>query len=230
MGTIDATAAEVAETLITEFGAYDEYPDLRAAHVETATLAAVRMSARLGKSIQAEDYYEQAINFQSRVFSQAQSHNQIFVGIGYATLITVWSATASNIPVFAMLISGICLLISASVFVGWTIVGMFVTYTTLMRTLKVYADGPVDFITRNAATEHENSQTLLKVQRCWKPVVAAAGIPALIASITLIAATSEAVASKATAAQRQSQSVKVAPILKVNPVCSVASPPAVVPS
>jgi hypothetical protein len=185
MATIDETAIEVAEAVLVDLGNFDEYPELRAAHLEVATKAAIRMSQRLGKSIDAEQFLDKTLEFQSRAVEISQSHTQVIILAGYAAFFALWSAMALDVSRPWALLSGFLMIVSVIIFVGWTVAGLVFAKVATERAMAVYQSGPVDFWERYQEAERNNLQGRSRIMWFWKPVVATAGSTALLAASTL---------------------------------------------
>jgi len=187
MSSIDEAAADVAGQLAHELGPHAD----QSAHERDFTIAhaaAVRMAIRLNKCIDADDWLDRTLAFQSRAVEIAQAHNQVIVLAGYAAFFTLWSSMASSIAVPAMLASGAFMAISAAVFIGWTVRGMFLLRTTSERQLALYRGGPVDFPVRQSKTEKANLADRDRLMRHWPAVVWSAAGTAGVAAAILVCA------------------------------------------
>ncbi len=185
MARIEETAIEVAQAVLDDLGGFDEYPDLRAAHMEVVTNAAIRMSQRLGKSIDSEQFLQKTIEFQSRAVELSQGHIQVIILAGYAAFFALWSGLAVDISRMGALSSGALMIVSVIVFIGWTVAGLVFAKVATERVMTVYQNGPVDFWSRYQAAELENLQGRGRFMRFWKPVVAVSGSTALGAALIL---------------------------------------------
>lgn len=185
MANINETAAEVAEALLNQRGGYDGFDDLRTRDLEIAHDAAVRMSQRLGKSVDAEVLLDKTLEFTTRAAAIGQGHMQVIVLAGYAAFFALWSTMAPAIPTKAMLGTGALMIVSVITFIGWTIAGLVLTKVTTERTMLVYRDGPVDFLDRIRDADAKNFSERHRLMRWWKPVVGVAGGTALLASAIL---------------------------------------------
>lgn len=188
MAKIEETALEVTEAVLEELGGFGACPDLRAAHLEVGQIIAIRMSQRLGKSIDSEEFLQRTIEFQSRAVELSQGHIQVIILAGYAAFFALWSAMALDIPRESALFSGSMMIISVIVFVAWTVAGLVFAKIATERTMTVYLNGPVDFWTSYQAAETQNLQGRSRLMRFWKPAVAVSGTTALIAALVLAVA------------------------------------------
>lgn len=229
MATIEQTAHEVAEAVVDEHGGYHEYPDLRPLALAIAHDAAVRMSQRLGKSIDSERFLEETIGFQTRAVALSEGHIQVVVLAGYAAFFALWSAMASGIPIAAVLLSGAMMTTSVIVFIGWTVAGLIFAKFVTERTLKVYLDGPVDFWPRYQQAEAINLAGRAKLMRYWTPVVAVAAGTALIAAGTLAISSGISFVQKQLTARAVAQTLhgeRTPATKQAIPTPSCAKPPA----
>ena len=187
MTTIDGAADEVASKLIQDLGPYPNQP-MQDRDYGVARSAAVFMAIRLNKSIDIDQLLDKTIAYQSRSVEISLAHNQVIILAGYAAFFTLWSTMATAIPLGAMLISGALMVISAAVFLAWTVCGMFVLRNTSEWQMQLFRGGPVDFVGRQVEVEKACVEARASLMRYWKPTIWSAGGTAGLAAAILVGA------------------------------------------
>ncbi|HEV2606509.1 MAG TPA: hypothetical protein VGT79_00870, partial [Xanthomonadaceae bacterium] len=67
------------------------------------------------------------IELQAELVERVQGLNSLFVTAGYGTFFGIWAIAKDDISAFARLWSVLFLLLSATIFVGWHVVGLIAT-------------------------------------------------------------------------------------------------------
>lgn len=130
-------------------------------------------------------FYEALGSYHSRLLEASSGYNQIVVLGGYAGFFTIWAAIASDLPRWLVLLTGGLIGVSLIVYVGWTVSSMIMMRSHMQRMIDEIAKGLEGFLERAQAAETKSIAASHKLMRFWKPVLWAAGLPALIGSILL---------------------------------------------
>lgn len=133
-------------------------------------------------------FYELLAAYHARLLEASSGYNQIVVLGGYAGFFTVWAATAPDLPRWLVLLTGGLMSISLAIYVGWTVTGMVMLRNHTQRMMNEIGKGIEGFLERVEAAEAKSIAASSKLMRFWKPVLWAAGAPALVASLLLAGA------------------------------------------
>lgn len=130
-------------------------------------------------------FYEALGSYHSRLLEASSGYNQIVVLGGYAGFFTIWAAISSDLPRWMVLLTGGLIVASLIIYVGWTVASMVILRSHMQRMMNEIAEGLEGFLERALAAETKSITTSNKLMRFWKPVLWAAGLPALVGSVLL---------------------------------------------
>lgn len=145
----------------------------------------------------AQAFFEAAAAYQGRMLEASSGYNQIVVLAGYAGFFAIWSATAIELPQWLVLLSGALMGFSLIVYVGWTVSGMILMRSSMQQMMDEIAKGPEGFLARVQKAEAKIVIARNRFLRFWKPVMWAAGVPALVAATLLACASFGSVVASA---------------------------------
>jgi hypothetical protein len=131
------------------------------------------------------EFFDYAASYQSRVLDASAAYNQVIVVAGYAAFFAIWSATANDLPRWVTLTCAALMVVSVTLYVGWTIIGMVLIQQHNSRLRSEINKGMEDYLQRIAAAEVRGVEISAKIHRFWIPIVLAAAIPAAIATLLL---------------------------------------------
>lgn len=149
-------------------------------------------------------FYETLLSFQTKSLEQSSTYNQVIILAGYAAFFAVWSTVSSEIPRWALLVSGGLIVISVIVYVAWTVANMILLKTYQESTAAALAQGFDDFFPRLQQVDGKFLTKRQRIMRWWLPVVAVAGFSALFAAGILASTSLVAVIEQTSQSPRSS--------------------------
>jgi hypothetical protein len=165
--------------------AFPELVALRQRLSEEGQMAAAREEDFDREARARWNFFGSAADYQSRIFDASTAYNQLIVIGGYAAFFGVWSGFSKDLDRTVVLSSGALILISLTVYVSWTVFGMFQLGRRNIEAMASFGQGVDGFEERIQAVEVAAQQRSAIMFKFWRPVVLISGLTGFAAAALL---------------------------------------------
>jgi hypothetical protein len=147
--------------------------------------------------VRAREFFDYAAAYQSQVLNASAAYNQVIVLAGYAGYFAMWSTMSPDLPRWVVNTSGGLMVLSLTLFIGWTVISMVLGQWQIDRTRAEIDKGVVDYHQRAAAVEIEGVRVRVRINKYWLPTVVVTALLAIAATLLLSGAAFTSVINQA---------------------------------
>jgi hypothetical protein len=129
---------------------------------------------------------EAIIKFYGQMFDKASAYTNLIVGAGYGGIFAVWSATKSYLGRTEVLASGVALVFSLLIFIGWNVLIMLLNARNVNH-LEVLIKAPLEDVPKiTAAAELDYAKQKYRLRCAWVVVLVLTLVSGFGAGLILI--------------------------------------------
>ena len=142
----------------------------------------------MAQELTVEEYFDKVVAFQNKSLEMTAAYSQVIILAGYAAFFAVWSAVASQVQHWVTVFGGSMMLLSVTVFIGWTVTNLVFLNMHHLNMLGAMTAGLDGFDARVAKVESRHLHAMAKLKRYWIPIVCFCSVTAFVATVLVAGA------------------------------------------